>query len=339
MKNAFYTIVVLFFLTHLVRAEGRYAGASMELGVGARPLALGGAAAAMINTGETFYYNPASLGLAQKAHVNFMYAPTFGSFSEPMANYNYIGGIYPMPGGGTVGMNWTRFAVDDIPLYPELKGSSFAERNKDLSLRPDGTTLGYIEDVEDVFYFSFAKTLESILPLGWWYGDLPITIPFGVNFKLLRQKLGTASASGMGVDAGIMIKFNLGTLVNQRQLGDFSFGFSTLDLTKTAIIWNTKHEDRIRRTYMFGMSYEQPLWIDGSSLNLYYTFMQKYGKQNLAGLEFAVRGVAVRLGRNNSGFTAGAGINWRRFFVDYAFVTNAFEDVHRISCSISLNEK
>ncbi len=308
----------------------------MELGVGARPLALGGAAAAMVNTGETFYYNPASLGLAHKPHVNFMYAPTFGNLSEPMANYNYVGGIYPMRGGGVVGINWTRFAVDDIPVFPELKGSSFAERNKDLSLRPDGTALGYIEDVEDVFYFSFAKTLESILPLGWWYGDLPLTIPFGINFKLLRQKLGDASASGMGVDAGIMIKFNLGTLVNQRQLGDFAFGYSILDMTKTAVIWNTRHEDRIKRTGMFGMSYNQPLWIEASSLSLFYTLSQKYDRENLFGLEFAVRGAAIRLGKNSAGLTAGAGIFWRRFYIDYAFVNNAFDDVHRISCSLVL---
>ena len=220
----------------ITAAQGRYAGASMELGIGARPLALGGAAAALNSTGETFFYNPSSLGLLKKPHINFMYAPTFGSFAEPMAHYNYVGGAYPMQGGGTIAFNWTRFAVDEIPVYPDLKGESFAERNKDLSLRPDGTALGYIEDVEDVFYFSFAKTLESILPLGWWYGDLPMTIPFGINFKLLRQKLGDASASGMGIDAGMMIKFNLGTLVNQRQLGDMSFGLSLLDMTKTAEI-------------------------------------------------------------------------------------------------------
>ena len=308
----------------------------MELGVGARPLALGGAAAAMQNTGETFYYNPASLGLLQKPHINLMYAPTFGSVSAPLASYNYVGLAYPMPGGGTIAANWTRFAVDDIPLYPELSGKSFSERNSNLGLRPDGSTLGYIQDVEDVFYFSFAKTLESILPLGWWYGDLPITMPFGLNFKLLRQKLGDASASGMGIDVGLMIKFNFGTLVNQRQLGDLSFGFSFLDITKTAIIWNTQHEDRIEQTQMFGMQYSQPLWFSDSQLDLFYTYYHKYERRHLAGIEFAVKGIAVRLGKNDAGLTSGAGLHWKRIFVDYAFVTNSFQDVHRLSCSISL---
>ncbi len=317
-------------------ADGRYAGASMELGVGARPLALGGAAAAMQNTGETFYYNPASLGLLKKAHINLMYAPTFGSLSAPLASYNYVGVVYPMPGGGTIAANWTRFAVDDIPLYPELKGTSFSDRNSNVELRPDGTTLGYIEDLEDVFYFSFAKTLESILPLGWWYGDLPITIPFGLNFKLLRQKLGEANASGLGVDLGLMIKFNFGTLVNQRNLGDLSFGLSFLDLTKTAIIWNTQHEDRIQKTQMFGINYSQPLWFSKSRVDLFYTYYNKYEKHHLAGIEFAIKGMAIRLGKNDVGLTAGAGLHWRLIFVDYAFVTNQLDDVHRLSCSIAL---
>lgn len=336
MKKTAYIILCLAMATASGFAEGRYAGAAMELGVGGRPLALGGAAAAMNGTGETFFYNPSSLGLLQKPHINFMYAPTFGSFSAPMASFNYVGGALPMHGGGVIAVNWTRFAVDDIPLYPDLKGSSYAERNKDLSLRPDGVALGYMEDVEDVFYFSFAKTLESILPLGWWYGDLPVTIPFGVNFKLLRQKLGDATASGMGIDMGFLIKFNFGTLVHQRQLGDFSFGLSVLDITQTAIMWSTKHEDRVQRTLMFGAAYNQPLWFADAVVNLYYTYYEKYEQRHLGGIEFAIKGIAVRLGRNDAGLTAGAGIHWRRLYIDYAFIANAFQDVHRLSCSIAL---
>lgn len=321
----------------VVQAQStRYAGASMELGIGARPLALGGAAAAMSNTGETFFYNPASLGLLHRPHVNLMYAPTFGSLSDPMATYNYMGISYPMPGGGVLAFNWTRFAVDDIPIYPELSGRAFSERNSNLALRPDGTALGYFEDVEDVFYFSFAKALESIFSLGWWYGDLPFTMPIGVNFKLLRQKLGDASASGMGVDLGTMIKFNFGTLVHQRQLGDLSFGLSIKDITQTSVVWSTQHHDRIERTLLFGIAYNQP-FVSHLTVNLFYTFANRYERTNLAGIEIAYeKSAAIRVGVNETGLTAGAGIQWQRLIADYAFVNNAFEHVHRLSCSILL---
>ena len=69
---------------------------------------------------------------------------------------------------------------------------------------------------------------------------------------------------------------------------------------------------------------------------LYLCFCHLYEKQHFAGIEFAVKGMALRLGKNDAGLTTGAGIHWRRFFVDYAFVNNSFKDVHRMSCAISL---
>ncbi len=338
MKKRLCILLLAAVLTAPLMAGGRYAGASTELGVGARPLALGGASGAMDGNGETFYYNPASLGLLQRPCLNLMYAPTFGSISAPLASFYYTGVAYPMTAGGVAAFNWTRFAVDDIPLYPELKGRSYSERNADLSLRPDGTALGFIQDVEDVFYFSFAKTMESIFPLGWWYGDLPFTMPVGVSFKLFRQKLGEASASGMGIDVGWMLKFNFGTLVHQRELGDISFGFAVKDITRTSIMWSTRHSDRIDRTLLFGMAFEQPL-ILGSTLRLYYSLREHYLRKSLFGIELAVKSAGIRIGRNEDGLTAGAGVRWKRFGADYAFVTNAFENVHRLSCSVDLQKQ
>lgn len=335
-KRIIKSFFVLFVLPGLLIAGGKYAGAFMELGVGARPLSLGGAAAALEGTGETFYYNPASLGLLSKPYINLMFAPTFGSLTSPLASYNYIGIAYPLPGGGTVSFNWTRFSVDDIPIYPDLSGNSFTERNTNLNLRPTGEPLGYIEDVEDVYYFTFAKTLESLLSLGWWYGDLPIQIPFGINFKLLRQKLGDASASGLGVDLGLMVKFNLGVLLDRRYLGDLCFGLSLNDATKTAVIWNTQHEDRIHQTILTGFTYQHKLWFSDAKLNLYYTYYQKYNQVTLFGIEFAIKALAIRLGSNDAGLTAGAGFGWWKLKFDYAFTSNSFSDVHRLSCSFSL---
>ncbi|MDZ7371762.1 MAG: hypothetical protein ONB12_11385 [candidate division KSB1 bacterium] len=335
LRNSAFIVLLAF---SWLRAGGRHAGAALELGVGARPLALGTAAGAMGGTGETFFYNPASLGLLKSTRFNLMYAPTFGSLFTPMANYNYFGFAYPMPGGGVLSINWTRFAVDDIPVYPELKGKSYSERNADLELRPSGTALGFIEDTEDVFYFSFAKTLESIFPLGWWYGDLPITLPIGVNFKLIRQVLGEASASGMGIDVGTLLRFNFGTLVHQRELGDLSFGFTVRDLTKTPIVWNTRHQDRIERSYLFGMAYEQPI-LRGIALNFYYSLQKKYEMTPFYGAELIAKAISLRVGRNEVGLTAGAGFHWRYLNVDYAYVTNAFEDVHRLSCSVEIAKR
>ncbi len=317
---------------------GRYAGASMELGVGARALAIGGAATAMSGSADLFHYNPASLALIKNAAISLMYAPSFESFSSPLANYHYAGFAYPLPGGGTLALNWTRFAVDEIPIYPSPKGSSYADRNSDKSLQPTGEALGYFKDVEDVFYMSFAKNIKAYLPLGWLYEDAPIEIPFGMNFKVLRQKLYDASAAGLGIDIGAMIKADMAKIFDEKYLGDFAIGLSGLDVSQTAINWDTENEttDHVKRTYSLGMYYGQKLWFSDAVVNLYWTRRKKYDLNELYGMEFMLKGLALRLGRNEVGMTTGAGLQFWKLIVDYAFVSNELDDVHRVSCAFLL---
>jgi len=342
MEHKFSYILKILFTTILLAvitngyADGKYAGSSMELGIGARPLALGGAAGAMIGSTELFHYNPSSLAFITKPVLNLMYAPTFESFSNPLAHYNYAGLAFPLPGGGTIAINWTRFSVDDIPIYPDPKGASFAERNSNTELQMDGVALGYFEDVEDVYYFSFAKSLKSNIPLGWMYEELPVEIPFGMNFKMFRQKLYQSKASGMGIDIGAMLKFNFGSLFDQKFMGDFAIGFSAIDITQTPIIWDTKTEDRIRRSSLFGLYYQQLLGFSDAKINFYWTRLSKYDRKVFYGAEFIIKGLAIRVGKNEYGITSGAGIHFWRLGVDYAFVSNPLDDVHRISCAINL---
>lgn len=326
---------IILISSSLVLAEGRYAGSSLELGAGARPLALAGAAAAMTGSSETFYYNAASIAFVERPVVHLMYAPTFGSIRDPLASYNLMGLSYPLPGGGTVAFNWSRYSVDDIPIYPELRGKSFSERNNDPSLRPDGTASGTFKDVEDVYYFSFARKFVLVFPLGWLYLDMPIEIPVGVNFKLFRQSLYKNNASGMGVDLGSMIRVDVGKFFDRRSLGNLAFGLSFADLTQTNIIWDTKQEDHIRRTFIYGLSYEQKLVFIDAQINIFWTRYKKYERKNFVGAELTYKGLAVRIGQNGNGLTTGAGLSFWHMKVDYAFGATGFEHVHRLSCALS----
>lgn len=336
MKKTIAIILFIILQVTPVVAGGRYAGASLELGVGARPLGLAGAAAAMRGNGEVFYYNPASLAFLSRPTVNLMYAPSFGSLRSPLANYNHLGLAWPLPGGGTLALNWTRFTVDDIPIYPDLRGDSFSERYNDLTLRPDGVALGTFRDLEDAFYFSFAKITRKKVSLGWLFIDLPIETAFGMNVKMIRQKLYQSSASGIGIDIGATVRFDLGTLFNQRRFGEFGFGISIIDASQTSIIWDTKHEDRIHRSSLWGASYEQKTGFLNTKLKLFWTHYHKFTNENLFGTEFVIKNLAVRLGKKKAGLTAGMGLRFWKLSVDYAFVVTAFENLNRISCTITL---
>ncbi len=338
MKTCIFIIFIfyMFFLTPSVIAGGKYAGAAMELGVGSRPLALAGAAAAMQGKGDCFYYNPAALVFVQRPVINLLYAPSHGSVTAPLAQYHHAGMAYPLPTGGIVAVNWTRFSVEDIPVYPKLQGHSFAERKANAEIRPDGVALSYFEDKEDVFYFSFSRTVKTSLPLGWLYMDLPVEIPVGVNFKYLQQKLYNNKASGIGMDMGIMLRFSLGTLFDTRSLGKMTMGFSVLDVSRTSIMWDTKHQDRIDRTVMVGTSYHHPIIHDKMYLKIFWTRREKYDTAHLLGLELTYGRTAIRIGKNQSGFTAGAGLFLRSIFVDYAFISADFDYLHRLSCTIQI---
>jgi len=317
-------------------AASRHAGSSMELGVGARSLALGGYVAALHGSADTFHSNPAAGGLVARPVISLMYAPTFGKLSDPMATYHYVGVQAPLFGGAAVGVHWTRFFVDDIPIYPKLQGQSLADRLSDPSLQPDGSSLGTFTDVEDVIYLCFARTFRPLVAMSWLYGDLPVEIPLGVNIKILRQSLFDHHASGLGLDLGAMIKFSMERLLDFDFLGMLTLGFSALDVTQTPVVWDTRHEDQIRRTLLFSLGYCENFGRTDASVQVFYTRYQKFQTAHLFGVEALYRGLALRFGTGPQGWNLGAGLNWRRVTVDYAFTALDFSDAHRLSCAFAL---
>jgi hypothetical protein len=111
--------------------------------------------------------------------------------------------------------------------------------------------------------------------------------------------------------------------------------FSVLDVTRTTVVWDTRHEDRIARTSLFGIGYQHTAGLKGVKAGLYWTLVKKYETHHLLGLETEWRSLALRLGRNASGLTAGAGIAFWKFRVDYALVALDFENAHRVSCAFT----
>ena len=92
----------------------------------------------------------------------------------------------------------------------------------------------FFNDAEDAFIFTFAKMNHFDLDLGWQYFVLPMRIPLGLNLKYIRQSLGDATASGMGIDLGAQIGFGLDRLLDLEALGDFAAGLNLQNVGKTA---------------------------------------------------------------------------------------------------------
>jgi hypothetical protein len=257
-RHLAYVVLPLLWITETALA-GKYTNAFLEIGVGPRALGMGSAFCSMADDGYAFYWNPAGLALLKRPRISAMYGPQFGSITNPLGNFHFIGYAQPLRGDVLIGINWIRLSVDDIPIFSELQGNSFLDRLYDRTLRPSGEPEGYLKDVQDAFYFSFSKRNELQPDLGWLYHRIKMELPIGVNLKWIRHSLGEHSATGLGVDIGIMARLHLNDLFQSEKIGWFSVGLNLQDVTQTTMRWDTRHQDSASKNVKFGLSYECPL--------------------------------------------------------------------------------
>ncbi|MFH1941830.1 MAG: hypothetical protein ABIL68_06970 [bacterium] len=337
--NALIHLGLCFLLTFQARPLfGQDYGASfLEIGVGARALGMGGAFCSVGGDGSAFYWNPAGLAFIKRPQISGMYGPQFGSFKNPLANYHFVGYAQPLPGNAVLAVNWIRLAVDEIPVYSRLLGTSYWDRLHDMSLRPSGEPEGYITDTEDAIFFTFAMLNHWQMDLGWEYHQVGIDIPIGINLKWIRQSLGEGEASGLGLDVGGMIRLHFDEFWENTKLGILSWGIHLQDVTGTKLSWNTKHQDSVPMNVKWGVSYRQPLSANGNFLCLSYDRDSRWRGRNRWGAEFTGFDVFnLRFGLDGGKFTGGVGFRFWVFRVDYAYLSHELDSLHRISCSISL---
>src|SRR5690348_5967196 len=90
----------------------KYSNEFLNIGAGARGLAMGSAQVASVNDGTAGYWNPAGLtGVKDYANANLMHAEYFAGIGK----YDYVNLAIPVAGNKrTIGITGLRFAVDQI---------------------------------------------------------------------------------------------------------------------------------------------------------------------------------------------------------------------------------
>lgn len=326
--------------------ETRYAAAFLDLGIGARGMALGGAYVAVADDGSAFYWNPAGASTLVRAEVSGMYASLFNS----LVKHFHVGFTRPLYGAGAISINWVRLSVSGIPRYdsPLLDdpNSSYATRVLESTRGGDwerfaltSEPLGFSNSHDDALFITLAKLNKLDIDFGWQYFVLPVSIPVGVNIKLIRQTLFENRGSGIGFDVGAMFKFGLDDLLDDSRLGKFTFGVAVKDIWNTKITWNTdsRHVDRIPRRWNLGGAYMQPLPGLSSQLLFAYSVRQQDHNFHNFGLEYVYYNrLAVRFGLTDGKFTAGMGLKLALFRIDYAFRSHELGGSHRINTSLQL---
>jgi len=215
MKTNFFALAIGLILCVSASAQFRkYSNEFLNIGAGARGLAMGSAQVASVHDGTAGYWNPAGLvGVKDHGNVNVMHAEYFAGIGK----YDYASLALPLAGNKrTLGLTALRFAVDDI-------------MNTLFLVEPDGSinynNIQAFSSADYAFLLSLAQSLKQTANK---------KVQFGVNAKVIHRNVGKfAKAWGFGLDAGLQIHTN-----------KWRFGFAGRDITTTFNSWSFNFTER-----------------------------------------------------------------------------------------------
>ena len=153
-----------------VSKRGTTAASFLEIGIGARALALGSAFTALADGPSTIFWNAAGLAKLHRNGIIF-------NHTEWLANtrFEFMGAAFDLKGYGAVGLSLTALTMDDMEVTTVEE--------------PEGT--GQIFKASD-FAVSLAYALQ-----------ITDRFSIGMNAKVIRQAIWEMSATGFAADLGI----------------------------------------------------------------------------------------------------------------------------------------
>ena len=192
----------------------KYSNEFLNIGAGARGLAMGGAVVSSADDATAAYWNPAAL-VYVKEHptLSIMHADYFAGIGK----YDFAAIAIPSKTGNSVlGISFMRFAVDDIPNTLYL-------------VEPDGSVnynnITTFSSADYAILLSYAQSIRT---------KQNYLLNIGGNAKIIYRNVGSfAKAWGFGFDAGIQFTKN-----------KWKFGATIRDLTTTFNAWSFTFNDR-----------------------------------------------------------------------------------------------
>lgn len=192
----------------------KYSNEFLNIGAGARGLAMGSSQVASVADGTAGYWNPAGLvGVKDNPQINFMHAEYFAGIGK----YDFASIAFPSANNKrTFAVTGLRFAVDDI-------------MNTLFLVEPDGSinynNIQSFSSADYAFLLSFAQKLKE---------SEHKNVQFGINAKIIHRNVGKfAKAWGFGFDAGVQIFKD-----------KWKFGIAARDLTTTFNAWSFTFTER-----------------------------------------------------------------------------------------------
>ena len=316
-----------------VSNNGTVAAAFLEIGVGARAEAMGGAYTAQKARPEMIYWNPAGLAFLDGVATSFTHAEWLAETS-----FDFFSIAAPLPFfNARIGGSFTSLSVPEQPVRTVEA--------------PEGT--GELYDAQD--YAVNVSISARIIP----------TFSFGISAKYINQRVWTEQGNQFALDAGVYYETPLSGLSLGASISNFGGDISLSGKNLNDIIDpdpNNKGIENIPVTYKteasplpqifrFGVSYATQLPAK-SSVTAAVDLMHPTGATESMnfGLEYGFNDlIFFRVGYLNrferesiNGLTFGGGLQYTMrdrsaFAFDYAYSDwGILDKVHRLSFGIFL---
>ncbi|MGH7739208.1 MAG: PorV/PorQ family protein [bacterium] len=291
-----------------------YSSELLSIGVGARPLAMGGAFVAAASDATAAYWNPAGLALIDNVEITTIHAT-----QSSIQNYDFLNVAFNTHGAGTYALSYIRLNVGGI----DITGAGGPE------------VLGEAQATEQA----------ALLSGGWKLGrDLAV----GGTLKFLKDDDYTASAFGFGSDIGLIYKpikeLSFGINAQDYTGGTYIQWQGTPTNPTQVLSPNLKLGVSFTKELGKRVS-ENGTQIPNSTLTADFDVDTRYIDKGLntyhLGVEYWYRQfVAIRAGVQSNGFqfdsddltlSAGVGVWVYLFEFDYAFVDYQISPTHYLS--------
>ncbi len=311
-------------LTSPIHAQtSHYTGDPLLLGAGARALGMGSAYVALSFDATAIYWNPAGLtpeasptrsrtdfdsrSSLPKREIHLQHAEQFGG----SVNQDIFALRLPLRKGG-IGLGIVRAGVDGIALT--------GLEDPDRPIGPDNrpVIIDKIGTADYVFRIAYGRHITDKLRLG-------------AGMKMIRRDLSVGIGSGFGLDIGLLYL----------PTSTFRIGATIRDLTKTRIAFPDGISDHISPSLLIGSALQRRVpggdMTAGFSTHLNDKKSTREKTRSIQlGIEYRLQHrLAFRLGYKDGHFTAGTGLQLRRFGVDLAFMEHdQLDNTYRISATL-----
>jgi len=294
------TVALTLFASPALAAEDGGTRSIFASGAGNRALGMGGAFVGVADDASAMIWNAGGLAQLQRLEVQ----ATHAAYGDLGSREDYVAAVIPDWRWGAAGLSVRYYGIDGIES------------------RDDGNALlgGNLSDTEMEIGLGFGRPVSRSMSLGG-------------SVKLQRQSLAGFSGSGLGADLGI-----LGRMPSHARWAErVSWGLSVRNIIQPKIRLDQESvaDPSVVRA---GIALDPPSILGRPALvAVDLEKSQGMAVKAHAGLEFRVHPLLrMRAGFSAGRMTAGMGVAWHDFAMDYAFTNGELTDVHRIGISRAL---